>query len=827
MAASPSCGAAAVFGACPGPLQGLAGRGRPSIPPWKFAHRLCAVPPAAKSPANYATAWTVYPQGLFGCAHQPPARFAACGSTLASSSSSSGTSSSSSSSSPPSKPYGSQQAGPGEPSASCSGSESSTSGGSSSGSSSSSVNDSRGDNKASSSSTSQHSKVPGHGEANEKTANLWGLLSAALWPASRPLKMRVLAAVVSLIAAKCLTIAAPVALAGLVDHFTQAAAAGAQAGITAHTAAPAAAAAASAAAEGIAAATGTTGAASLFHPALPVGLVVSYPLARLGASAFTELRTALFARVSQRASRELALKSFSHMHAISFSSNNKIGEMTAVLTRGTKAISLLLNVLLFQVVPTSLEFLMVLALLKLRVGWTVAATAVGTISAYWAFTAAITTRRAKLRREMNRLEGLSAGLLVDSLANAEAVRYFTAEAYEAQRFGSVQRQLEDQMTKVNESLAFLNFGQQLIFTSGLSLALLHTASLVASGAAPVGQIILVSTLLLQLAIPLNFIGTAYRELTLNTIDLEKLQQLLKLRPLVRDPPNPVVFELRGGAVEFKDVKFAYPPSHSLDQMSSQQRHYKKHMEEDSQDSSASRGVGKLVLDGFSLEVPAGRRVALVGESGSGKTTLIRLLYRLADPLSGVVSIDGQDLKTLPAMSFRRHIGVVPQDVLLFNESLGFNLRYGSPNATDEQVKEAIRLAELTELVESLPSGLDTPVGDRGVRLSGGEKQRVGIARCLLRNPEIVVFDEATSALDMHTEHKILKAMRAISHGRTTLVIAHRLSTVAGADTIAVLDQGRVAEIGTHAELLQKKDGLYASMWDRQREGQLGRVLSRD
>ncbi|CDJ40621.1 ABC transporter, putative [Eimeria tenella] len=820
MAFSPSCGAAAVFGACPGPLQGLGGRGRPSIPSWRFAHRLCAVPSAAKSPATYATAWTVYPQGLFGCAHQPPARFAACLSTLASSSSSS------SSSSSPSKPCGNQQGGSGEPRAACSGSESS----SSSGSKSSSVNDSRDDSKASSSSKSKHSEMPGHGEANEKAAKLWGLLSAALWPASSPLKMRVLAAVVSLIAAKCLTIAAPVALAGLVDHFTQAAAAGAQAGIAAHAAPAAAAAAASAAAEGIAAATGTTGitgAASLFHPALPVGLVVSYPLARLGASAFTELRTALFARVSQRASRELALKSFSHMHAISFSSNNKIGEMTAVLTRGTKAISLLLNVLLFQVVPTSLEFLMVLALLKLRVGWTVAATAVGTISAYWAFTAAITTRRAKLRREMNRLEGLSAGLLVDSLANAEAVRYFTAEAYEAQRFGSVQRQLEDQMTKVNESLAFLNFGQQLIFTTGLSLALLHTASLVASGAAPVGQIILVSTLLLQLAIPLNFIGTAYRELTLNTIDLEKLQQLLKMRPLVRDPHNPVVFQLHGGAIEFKDVKFAYPPSHSLDQLSGQQRPYKKHMGEDSQDSSASRGVGKLVLDGFSLEVPAGRRVALVGESGSGKTTLIRLLYRLADPLSGVVSIDGQDLKTLPAMSFRRHIGVVPQDVLLFNESLGFNLRYGSPNATDEQVKEAIRLAELTELVESLPSGLDTPVGDRGVRLSGGEKQRVGIARCLLRNPEIVVFDEATSALDMHTEHKILKAMRAISHGRTTLVIAHRLSTVAGADTIAVLDQGRVAEIGTHAELLQKKDGLYASMWDRQREGQLGRVLSRD
>ncbi|CDJ27575.1 ABC transporter, putative [Eimeria mitis] len=1146
-------------------------------------------------------------------------------------------------------------------------------------------------------------------EGSEK--GLWNLLAAALWPASRSLKARVVGAVVSLMAAKCLTIAAPVALASLIDHFTQTVAAEAT-----QAAAGAATAAATAAAD--AAAAGTTGATttgSLLHPALPAGLVISYPLARLGASAFTELRTALFTRVSQRASRELAATAFAHMHATSFSSNNKVGELTAVLTRGTKAISLLLNVLrdqghitasecfaisggandtgvfdgfssleaaswldrggnscghnfcvlgihrhrhyaqsqtetrdepprgaqrrvydfialvllisgllvdslsnaeavryftaeaqeaerfgsvqrqlenqmakvneslallnfgqqliftsglaiallhtanlvaagvapvgqivlvstlLLQVVPTTLEFLMVLVLLKLRVGWTVAATAVATISAYWAFTATVTTRRAKLRREMNRLEGLSAGLLVDSLSNAEAVRYFTAEAQEAERFGSVQRQLENQMAKVNESLALLNFGQQLIFTSGLAIALLHTANLVAAGVAPVGQIVLVSTLLLQLAIPLNFIGTAYRELTLNTIDLEKLQQLLQLKPLVQDPPNPVAFELRGGAVEFRDVKFAYPPSHSLEQLSvhrTSQMQEMRHMHQDAssahgggklvldgfslqvpagsrvalvgesgcgkttlirllyrladplsgvvsidgqdlktlpimsfrvydfialvllisgllvdslsnaeavryftaeaqeaerfgsvqrqlenqmakvneslallnfgqqliftsglaiallhtanlvaagvapvgqivlvstlllqlaiplnfigtayreltlntidleklqqllqlkplvqdppnpvafelrggavefrdvkfayppshsleqlsvhrtsrmqemrhmhQDASSAHGGGKLVLDGFSLQVPAGSRVALVGESGCGKTTLIRLLYRLADPLSGVVSIDGQDLKTLPIMSFRKHIGVVPQDVALFNESLGFNLRYGSPHATDEQVKEAIRLAELTELVESLPDGLDTPVGDRGLRLSGGEKQRVGIARCLLRNPEIVLFDEATSALDLHTEHKILKeairlaeltelveslpdgldtpvgdrglrlsggekqrvgiarcllrnpeivlfdeatsaldlhtehkilkALQAVSRGRTTLLIAHRLSTVAGADTIAVLDRGRVAEIGTHQQLLQKPNGLYASMWARQ------------
>ncbi|OEH76918.1 putative ABC transporter [Cyclospora cayetanensis] len=631
-------------------------------------------------------------------------------------------------------------------------------------------------------SSSEFMKAFGMDGASVRAAPLWRFLAAGVWPVSRSLRVRVAAALASLLAAKCLTIAAPVALA-----------------------------------------------------------------------AFTELRTALFARVAQRASCELAAVAFSHMHSTSFTNINKIGELTSVLTRGTRAISMLLNVLLFQVVPTTLEFLMVLALLKLRVGWTVAATAIATISAYWAFTAVITTKRAKLRREMNRLESLSAGLLVDSLANAEAVRYFTAEAHEAHRFGAVQSQIEQQTAKVNESLAFLNFGQQFIFTSGLALALVHTANLVAAGLAPVGQIVLVSTLLmqnvpvcaaksmnarlprlvllpfrmylrqesmrtrclLQLAIPLNFIGTAYRELTLNTIDLEKLQELLQLQPIVRDPPNPVVFQLRGGSVEFKDVTFAYPPSQPLDRMLLQRGQKSQQPSAESSTSLSAPASGKLVLNGFSLEVPAGRRVALVGESGSGKTTLIRLLYRLADPLRGVVSIDGQDLKTLPMMSFRRHIGVVPQDVALFNESLDFNLRYGSPHATDEQVKEAIRLAELTDLVESLPAGLDTPVGDRGLRLSGGEKQRVGIARCLLRNPEIVLFDEATSALDTHTEHKILKALRAVSHGRTTLVIAHRLSTVAGADTIAVLYGGRVAEIGTHGGLLRKPNGLYASMWNRQ------------
>ncbi|XP_026191182.1 iron-sulfur clusters transporter ATM1, mitochondrial [Cyclospora cayetanensis] len=671
-------------------------------------------------------------------------------------------------------------------------------------------------------SSSEFMKAFGMDGASVRAAPLWRFLAAGVWPVSRSLRVRVAAALASLLAAKCLTIAAPVALAGLVDHFTVAAGEGMAeiAGGAAAAAGAAAAGGAAAAAGGAAAAAGATAyGALLLHPALPVGLVISYPLARLGASAFTELRTALFARVAQRASCELAAVAFSHMHSTSFTNINKIGELTSVLTRGTRAISMLLNVLLFQVVPTTLEFLMVLALLKLRVGWTVAATAIATISAYWAFTAVITTKRAKLRREMNRLESLSAGLLVDSLANAEAVRYFTAEAHEAHRFGAVQSQIEQQTAKVNESLAFLNFGQQFIFTSGLALALVHTANLVAAGLAPVGQIVLVSTLLMQLAIPLNFIGTAYRELTLNTIDLEKLQELLQLQPIVRDPPNPVVFQLRGGSVEFKDVTFAYPPSQPLDRMLLQRGQKSQQPSAESPTSLSAPASGKLVLNGFSLEVPAGRRVALVGESGSGKTTLIRLLYRLADPLRGVVSIDGQDLKTLPMMSFRRHIGVVPQDVALFNESLDFNLRYGSPHATDEQVKEAIRLAELTDLVESLPAGLDTPVGDRGLRLSGGEKQRVGIARCLLRNPEIVLFDEATSALDTHTEHKILKALRAVSHGRTTLVIAHRLSTVAGADTIAVLYGGRVAEIGTHGGLLRKPNGLYASMWNRQREGQ--------
>ncbi|KAL8452027.1 hypothetical protein Emed_001568 [Eimeria media] len=890
------------------------------------------------------------------------------------------------------------------------------------------------------------------GSVGSSDVSLWQLLFAAVWPTSPGLKARVVAAVVSLMAAKVLTIAAPVALAAVVDHFTQSAAEGAAAAATA-------AATAATAAEAL-----VTGPAALLHPALPVALVLSYPLARLGASgkrqqshaahaatvaaavasAFTELRTALFARVSQRASRELAAAAFAHMHATAFSSNNKV----SALCYDNSLLLLLLSLLMLRLLPPLLQrhlvvihelgsrnstaaadataaaatvaaanaaaaALLLLCLssrrsissssfcccyrraeydsheryqghllaaecpsipgwlaatatttaatataaaqaaaaaateaslpaataaavaavavaavclliagvphvlgVSLRVGFAVSLTAVITLLFYWMFTAAVTTRRAKLRREMIRVEGQSAAetfadllncagaaLLAAVVAAAAVIAAFTATAAAvAAAFiaGAAAaaaavillqqlllllllsycccccccERLEEQMARVNESLAFLNFGQQLIFTSGLAAALLHTASLVAAGTVPVGQLVLVSTLLMQpksvsaaaviaaavaavvagaaaviaaanphfasnerlstrkpdvfvLAVPLNFIGTAYREVSLNTIDLEKLLHLLRLQPLVRDPPNPVVFQLRGGGISFKDVSFAYPPSQSLDQLAAaplqqqkqQQQHQQQQQQQQQRQQQQRQQQQRLVLNGFNLEVPAGRRVALVGESGSGKTTLIRLLYRLIDPSSGCVLIDDQDLKTLSMESFRRHIGVVPQDVALFNESLGFNLRYGSPEATDAQVEEAVRLAELSDLVHALPGGLETPVGDRGVRLSGGEKQRVGIARCLLRNPEIVLFDEATSALDTHTEHKILRALAAVSRGRTTLVIAHRLSTVAGADTIAVLNGGRVAELGTHAQLLQSPNGLYASMWERQREGQ--------
>nr|AAZ06364.1 ATP-binding cassette sub-family B member 4 [Toxoplasma gondii] len=547
---------------------------------------------------------------------------------------------------------------------------------------------------------------------------------------------------------------------------------------------------------------------------VPLGVVCGFPVARIAATGFNELRSTLFTRVSQNASCDFSCHAFLHLHALALFHDKRAGELSVLISRGMKSVTALLNVLLFQMVPTALEFALVLYLLGSKVGGPVACITSLTMAVYVAFTAAVTARRTKIRKEMIAAEQQSVGLLVDSLANAEAVRFFTAEKGELSRFEAVQRRYAEKHVSVNQSLAFLNFGQQLIFNVGVLGSLAYTASQVAAGLLPVGHIVLVSSLLLQLAVPLNFVGTIYRETSLNLADLEKLYELMNHHPPIVNPPDARPFVLKGGAVAFENVRFAYPPSPlrpgSLPSKTG-----------DDEKPEASR----MLLDDVSFSVDAGKKVAIVGPSGVGKSTLIKLLFRMFDPASGTVRIDDQDVKELDLHSFRRQIGVVPQDMVLFNDTIEFNIKYGCPSATDEEMRAAAKQAEIDDVIMRMPQGYSTVVGERGLKLSGGERQRIGIARCLLRNPAIAVFDEATSALDSHTEQKILKAFRAMARGRTTLVIAHRLSTISDADKIIYLKEGKIAEMGTHAELLEKERGLYRALWESQQHQEQEEAVS--
>ncbi|KEP66671.1 UNVERIFIED_CONTAM: ABC transporter family protein [Hammondia hammondi] len=537
---------------------------------------------------------------------------------------------------------------------------------------------------------------------------------------------------------------------------------------------------------------------------VPLGVVCGFPLARIAATGFNELRSTLFTRVSQNASCDFSCHAFLHLHALALFHDKRAGELSVLISRGMKSVTALLNVLLFQMVPTALEFALVLYLLGSKVGGPVACITSLTMAVYVAFTTAVTARRTKIRREMIAAEQQSVGLLVDSLANAEAVRFFTAEKGELSRFEAVQRRYAEKHVSVNQSLAFLNFGQQLIFNLGVLGSLAYTASQVAAGLLPVGHIVLVSSLLLQLAVPLNFVGTIYRETILNLADLEKLYELMNHHPPIVNPPNAKPFVLKGGAVAFENVTFSYPPSPLRPGGPPS-----KTGEDEKPEAS------RMLLDDVSFSVDAGEKVAIVGPSGVGKSTLIKLLFRMFDPASGAVRIDDQDVKELDLHSFRRQIGVVPQDMVLFNDTIEFNIKYGCPSATDEEMRAAAKQAEIDDVIMRMPQGYNTVVGERGLKLSGGERQRIGIARCLLRNPAIAIFDEATSALDSHTEQKILKAFRAMARGRTTLVIAHRLSTISDADKIIYLKEGKIAEMGSHAELLEKEHGLYRALWESQ------------
>ncbi|MET4805346.1 ABC transporter ATP-binding protein/permease [Limibacillus sp. MBR-115] len=521
----------------------------------------------------------------------------------------------------------------------------------------------------------------------------------------------------------------------------------------------------------------------------PVGLLLAYGGARVGALAFGELRDALFARVAQNAIRQVALKTFRHLHALSlrFHLERQTGGLTRAIDRGVKGIEFLLFFVLFNVLPTLLEVGLVAGLLWWLLDWRFAAVTLLTIVGYVVLTFKITEWRIGLRRAMNDADNVANTRAVDSLLNYETVKYFGNEEHEARRFDKGLLAYEKAAIRSRTSLSLLNVGQSLIISLGITLMMILAAVGVADGSLSLGDFVMVNAYLLQLAMPLNFLGTVYREIKQSLVDLEMLFRLGAEEAEIKDRPGAEELVVQGGTVIFEDVRFNYD-----------QR--------------------RKVLKGISFTVPAGKRTAIVGPSGAGKSTISRLLFRFYEPDSGRILIDGQDIGTVTQSSLRAAIGIVPQDTVLFNDTIYYNISYGRPSAPSEDVEEAAKLARIHDFVSQLPDGYDTAVGERGLKLSGGEKQRVAIARALLKRPAIFLFDEATSSLDTATERDIQRSLSDVSRDRTTLVIAHRLSTVIDADEIIVLRDGEIAERGRHAELLSQR-GVYAEMWARQQSGE--------
>jgi ATP-binding cassette, subfamily B, heavy metal transporter len=520
---------------------------------------------------------------------------------------------------------------------------------------------------------------------------------------------------------------------------------------------------------------------------VPVGLVVAYALARVTALGFGELRDAVFTRVEQGAIRKAGLGVFRHLHALSlrFHLERQTGGLSRSLERGAKAIQTILSYSLFSIIPTLVEIALVAAILAVMVGWRFSAAILLTVAIYIAYTFFISEWRTRFRREMNETDGKANTKAIDSLLNYETVKYFGNEDHEARRYDDALRRHEDAAVRSEQTLGLLNTGQSLIVSVGLAVVMLMAAQGIADGRLTLGDFILVNTYLLQLYQPLNFFGMVYREIKQSLTDLEAMFTLLTISREVADAPGAPALLVGGGEVRFEDVSFGYD----------------------------SR---RPILKGVSFTAPAGKTVAIVGASGAGKSTIGRLMFRFYDVGGGQLTIDGQDVRSVTQSSLRAAVGIVPQDTVLFNDTIYYNIAYGRPAATREEVEQAAKLAHIHDFVVTLPDGYETMVGERGLKLSGGEKQRVAIARTILKNPPILLFDEATSALDTHTEREIQTNLAQLSQGRTTLVIAHRLSTVIGADEIIVLDQGRIVERGRHAELLSA-DGAYAALWRRQQQ----------
>ncbi|MGF1476749.1 MAG: ABCB family ABC transporter ATP-binding protein/permease [Geminicoccaceae bacterium] len=518
---------------------------------------------------------------------------------------------------------------------------------------------------------------------------------------------------------------------------------------------------------------------------LPLALLLAYGAARVGASLFGELRDALFSRVSQRAGRRISLRVFDHLFALSlrYHLERRTGELSRAIERGVKATTFLLGMVLFNIGPTLFEFVLVIGILLARYPWPFAAITFGTIAGYAVFTIAATEWRIAYRRRMNEKDNQVAARSVDSLINYETVKSFANERYEAERLNGALGDYEEAAVRSQWTLSLLNMGQAVIVACGITAIMIMAARGVVAGTLTVGDLVLVNTFLLQLYQPLNILGFVYREVKQSLTDLDNLSQLLALEPEIQDRASARPLTVGEGVVRFHGVDFAYD----------------------------SR---RPVLQSVDFTVPPGGKLALVGASGSGKSTIARLLFRFYDVDSGKITIDGQDLREVTQDSLRRAIGIVPQDTVLFNDTIRSNIAYGRIGAPDHAVEEAARMAQIHTFIESLPDGYETVVGERGLKLSGGEKQRVAVARMILKDPKILILDEATSALDSRTERALQQALANLTSGRTSLVIAHRLSTIADADQILVLEAGEVIERGDHDQLLARA-GRYASMWREQ------------
>jgi ATP-binding cassette subfamily B protein len=516
-----------------------------------------------------------------------------------------------------------------------------------------------------------------------------------------------------------------------------------------------------------------------------VGLVVAYGLARLGAVLFGELRDAVFVRVGQRAIRRLAIETFTHIHRLSlrYHITRKTGGLSRIIERGVKGVDFLLRFMLLSIGPLILELTMVAVIFALVFGWQYSAVVVVTIALYVWFTFTVTEWRVKLRREMNDQDTDANQKAIDSLLNYETVKYFNAEQREADRYDSAMRQYETAAVKTGLSLSFLNIGQATLITTGLVIVMAMSALGVKAGTLTVGDFVMVNAYMIQITLPLNFLGTVYREIRQALVDMGEMFGLLGQPAEIVDAPDAKPLVVHAGNIVFDHVRFGYEPA-------------------------------REILKDVSFTLAPGQKLALVGHSGSGKSTIGRLLFRFYDVTAGSIRIDGQDLRDVTQTSLHAQIGVVPQDTVLFNDTIRYNIAYGRDNATEDEIIAAARAARIHDFVISLPEGYDTKVGERGLKLSGGEKQRVGIARTLLKNPPILILDEATSALDTQTERSIQDSLAEMGEGRSVIAIAHRLSTIADADLILVLEEGRVVERGQHDQLLAQ-GGIYAAMWQRQ------------